>query len=1408
MILIHKKKMSIKFGLAFLFSGLSFFCNCQVVDVDTYTGKAIVTIPIWTIKSGSLTFPITLAHASGGIKADTPTGLVGTGWSISSGGSITREVRGLPDDCNLAAVGGTPAKQGWLTNNISSTIGGFVPAADENLSVATDEQADYDFLNSLGGFTGGTMKDTEPDIFFINAPGIGSSFVHNNNGQISFLGKQDFKVTSTTGTDGKILGFTVIDDGGVTYIFGDPLSGSTLAVLTDAANVAHGESEITHFRYEYYLYKTRVFYNATWKLLSIQSPNGDKISFEYNPLGRVVSTITVGGQDFLFFANQQDEVNAYLYNEATGSTIKKFQYTMMRSVVPTVQFTKAIGKIETAEIVQSTIVMPQGDYELKQQLIGSIDIYDTKQAQPILERQFKLDYGIVRPNEGTVYDHIFLKSLRESSTIKSWAPYVFEYNGVNFATSFMNPSGRNDSFRDEFGFINAGVCCESYVPYSAFLYPALSGIDRVRNSPLPGYAGTLIEISGRDNQISAPQLLTSTLSKIILPSGGSNRIFYEPNLYRDPTSLTDTYGGGVRVSRLEYHDGVDYANDITKYFRYEQDDGTSSGALLYRPLRTFNLNAYKNQQTGVVTYYHELLNQNLTTPQVWKRTIVSSDLALNTDADQGAFVGYKKVSVSQAGIGKTVYEYDMPGAFGNTAEVDWAATKNKIARKLPPAGATNIITHDMGPITGYYSYPFAPNPNYDHKRGLLKRTSAFSSTNALVEQTDYEYTYLTTPTKVYGIRLDQYNAPFTYTQTLINNGVPATSTALVGLPMFIYNRYEMNTNMRPRLWRTTHKIVDQNNASAFISSVESLEYTSTAHDRVTKKTQLGSDGVEFSTNYKYPVDYTITAPWAQQDNMAKAITKLKEKNIFLPIETWATKKEGAETPLVTSAHLGLFEYNALSNTVALKKDLSMATYSPVSFVPSSITNNGTTSVFTYQTAKYNRFTDFSHPDNLGNMRSTTAFNKTKSGTHYAWNSATPKLTITKALADEAAYSDFESFSDYDFAYIKTNWGTTALYASGRVAGNSLNMLAGPSYKITKSLTKGQGQQSVFSCWIKSATAGSLTIRVNDGGAHLQVSVTLNFAITPSWKYYSVKVPTATFNPTITVEAETNVPINLDDALFCPAQALPTTYLYGTGLSKLAETDARGVSTYYEYDDFNRLRYVRDQDQNILKSNSYKIGGSQLQPTDPTISVSGDMYPNRLITFNAENSGDVANTIYKWKIVKLAEYQANNAILTDFSNAIVVNGSNQLSNYTFIEKGNWIINLQIIYQGVIRMVELTATVSIVNQPLSVSICSNRPLRIDACNPVPLLLDCNPLASTTGLVLVANVASGSGSYSYNWTKTPDYLTTGTSQGYTVTDYLITRTYTIVVTDNVTGDKGTANITFEVYKSDPLCPNTSSQ
>lgn len=62
-----------------------------------------------------------------------------------------------------------------------------------------------------------------------------------------------------------------------------------------------------------------------------------------------------------------------------------------------------------------------------------------------------------------------------------------------------------------------------------------------------------------------------------------------------------------------------------------------------------------------------------------------------------------------------------------------------------------------------------------------------------------------------------------------------------------------------------------------------------------------------------------------------------------------------------------------------------------------------------------------------------------------------------------------------------------------------------------------------------------------------------------------------------------VPLRIDPRL---KDAMISTYTFNFLDGITSQTDSKGVTTYYEYDSFQRLKYLRDQDENIVKSFDY------------------------------------------------------------------------------------------------------------------------------------------------------------------------------------------------------------------------------
>jgi hypothetical protein len=66
--------------------------------VGNFTGVPGISIPLYTIKEGDLIVPITLSYYASGTKPADVSGFTGLGWTINTGGKITRTIMDKADE--------------------------------------------------------------------------------------------------------------------------------------------------------------------------------------------------------------------------------------------------------------------------------------------------------------------------------------------------------------------------------------------------------------------------------------------------------------------------------------------------------------------------------------------------------------------------------------------------------------------------------------------------------------------------------------------------------------------------------------------------------------------------------------------------------------------------------------------------------------------------------------------------------------------------------------------------------------------------------------------------------------------------------------------------------------------------------------------------------------------------------------------------------------------------------------------------------------------------------------------------------------------------------------------------------------------------------------------------------------
>ncbi|MFZ6014322.1 MAG: hypothetical protein ACOYXT_28540, partial [Bacteroidota bacterium] len=258
---------------------------------------------------------------------------------------------------------------------------------------------------------------------------------------------------------------------------------------------------------------------------------------------------------------------------------------------------------------------------------------------------------------------------------------------------------------------------------------------------------------------------------------------------------------------------------------------------------------------------------------------------------------------------------------------------------------------------------------------------------------------------------------------------------------------------------------------------------------------------------------------------------------------------GSDTPSLAIAHQKAKNINNLIENVILRKRTTDSTVVGGSLTLYEVENNMlvkdrikslpagasfsasaiTGGQFQYASA-YEDEIEFTRYDAKGNVLEGLA----KDGIvlSFVWDEDLQLIAQIKGAASTAVY--YTSFED-----ATANFSTTARTGAKSYLG---------SYLVTP----------------PGAGAYQLTYWKKQGGA--------------DWQLVETSISTAT---TIG-DAETLI----DEVRVFPAGALMTTYTYKPGIGISSITDTNNTTAYYEYDNFHRLLFVRDQNGDILKNYQY------------------------------------------------------------------------------------------------------------------------------------------------------------------------------------------------------------------------------
>ncbi|WP_185965572.1 hypothetical protein [Flavobacterium zepuense] len=429
------------------------------------SGAFSYSVPLYTVKSGDIVLPIAINYFSNGVQVDQLAGIVGTNWSLSCGGLISRVMKDFPDEAGTRYYPegidpGDPYHETMLKN-----------------------------LARRSSFDG------EQDWFSFNVNGISGSFYFDESLTLHLLSDANVNITYELVTTPyiRLKKFTLLDDKGYKYIFGD--SDTYIERNT-------GLSECSTENYTY---------DSSWLLKEIISPKNNSVTFTYSD-------------------------NTFTYNTSySSSTTYKGICPHPDTVLGNPQVTTCLNGNQMQSKVISAINFKNNsvvfDYNLQRQDGGGKSLKEIKVlAGTTLIKDIDFTYTTPGPltvpgnpflGDGTIYYRTFLKDIIMKGNAQSNEPekYAFEYYNESLLPIRLSYS------KDKFGFHNGS---NNTTAYSSTLLT--SEVGQYLNA----------NIATANKEVNPNVVHYGMIKKIIYPTKGYTEVTYEANADTRLVSTTTT----------------------------------------------------------------------------------------------------------------------------------------------------------------------------------------------------------------------------------------------------------------------------------------------------------------------------------------------------------------------------------------------------------------------------------------------------------------------------------------------------------------------------------------------------------------------------------------------------------------------------------------------------------------------------------------------------------------------------------------------------------------------------------------------------------------------------------------------------------------------------------------------------
>ncbi|MBX2916856.1 MAG: PKD domain-containing protein [Cyclobacteriaceae bacterium] len=1188
-------------------------------SVDYLTGRLQMSIPIGTISANDVSISLGLVHHGNKTMVAEGEDDCGVGWGLAAGGAIYREVRGLPDEID------EPTKKGWLYNNRANAIAvqSFIPTADDNLSVCTDEVQDWNTLEALHL---NYQNDTEPDIFYVQAPGISAKFVFGVDGLPKLLTHQDISIIIPS--SGYINSIEVKTNTGFVYTFGNGTTESRDRITrrgykgTNASNI----NTLANF-----FYGDDFSFVSTWKLVSLKGPSGTEAIYSYVPQNYSQGLSPTGGG------------KSYFTSDSTSYVLDIHYRFKLRAI-----------------FLKSYTATFNWDFERLRSVSITESVSNDKSVT-------NFEYHSIKDNNSS-YWRSFLRSVKQNAAnCINPLMYEFEYYDISYypIISYSTPSYINWKKywgQDFYGYPN-GVGTNKNRPT---LYLSESSINgrRLRVQQFPG--DTYTTIPGGDDRAPSASIFFGALKRLNNPNGGYTEIVYEPNYFME--SGTQFIGPGIRVKQIIAQGG-------------EAGFAKNGQESSYRAIkREFEYTLAANSNTSGL----------LSSPPKLGYIINTGAIPVVNNLGEAPMVMYTRVKEKVAGKGSTIYEYQVPAMFPQTAVGEWKATKSRIARKPNACIPFGKLKN------GYYLFPYAPSSNYDYKRGLPTKVTVLSETGSLISEKTISYE--------------------------ARNGITSTIKGLRFEKLgdtYYHAIYEILTG---RVDLVSQEVINEASPEDPTKLFErTISYSYNAKNLLEKRTVVRPNFPNTITSYRYAMDFPFTNP-PQTDTAAVAIKALNDAGRGgTLVEEWTAV--GSNT-IVLNANL--ISYRDFGNGLILPYYLkSLQTGSVGSlFNPAAMNSQN----FTHS-PYYSIKRTLKEYDEEGRLLTEWDDKKNVSSIHYLKDLSIPTATYYNARANQSVSDGFEGVKTFGLSQ------TGGFETTSGWTGEKAIVFTTTSSKLSSSATEliqKNGNKYRFSCWINSVAGKTLTIKAFVGATEVS-SLTLTNSVAGQWNYLEGELNTTPITSTFRVEITSNAAIGstiaVDEIVFLPSQARVSlqTILPFKGIT--STTDDKGNSVKTTYDNLGRPVNTFDRYRNLVSKSEYALENSN--PRIPTASFTAGaekFYINTPILFTPGTWECDPGISYAWEVDGVG----------------VASGSNNTLTHSFTTPGKHVVRLTVVSAmfGTNSFVQEFCVQHVYSGAASYVVTNAQG------QPAGLVLDCNSGLRNIDLVLPpAPVGCG---YHVQWTK----------------------------------------------------------